>query len=1393
MSQAGTESGNARQVDGGASRLREVEQGHVAYFRQHLAESGPEPSGDPLAGLFEDAPGRHTYTASADPSLKAVVVPFAALLLLRWMEYRDRAFGIGPRRLAMPWRRRRASDLDWSTWSRLEGPDLRRFFRRQLVPALQGMSGAAWAPDLKPLAMVLDSCDSIPAAHWTRLIRWVDAYDLTCASGRANAGEALRLLIENVTCRRLEYIADRAGEPKWMCRDQPGFATTRDLAELMVALLDPKPGGRIYDPCFGTGSLLATAVRAARSSGVGNASADQPQVPVDGVLGTEIDPYAYIVGAAQVALADASCHGLALGDALGRPTEGNGSVRGADYILAHPPWGKSHGPNGYVVAIARIASTSRKRRGFKGDRLNRMSDVAVRFLHHIAKSLKPDGRAVVAVHNSFLYGLWEDREFRRSLLTEYCVEGVVATPHGRLPLADDQAGDVSLLVFSRSKPASTVRFFAVPEDLRQTGDGYATFPAEQARAVQIASRFREGTPDDSLWHTSVEEIGRRDWDLTAQRTGHTALSRKLARLSNRGAAVETKPLGSVARVTMEHPLLSDLDNPEFGFDNPVVVDPVSVRDITNAGGVRKVRKRERGSLRYPGPGVREASKVVLPLSTGDVLLGAAEDDFGRVALVRDPGVATVAGYCVAAIRTSDSLSPAFLKCLLASDAYQDWLRGHARSFAEWLSVKKLRTLPVPIPPMRLQERVVSRVSGERGEPLARIIRILTDTHDPVVNWLEESAETRELNDLGNIPDVPALLDRIAGSVQALRDEIAGSDTATSPELARWLGRIAGPVAALRGLADVPPGPERMAILDGLSLQLERLTHPADPSSWEIDRAHEVTRQLVKLAGLERKRVLEDVRVEADIDPRSVALGGSGDMAQLRLTNRSPLPLRGVKASTHPVIGEAKTAYLAAGETLVVPIRVPPDVGSGLSNFSVRWDAARLDGSRTGDDIPLAVDVRKSRPADRVREIGASPYIVGNPVDRKDMLFGRDSAIDEICRQLRNDSTANVVLLEGNRRTGKTSILKRLQDPELLPDWITVNCSLQGGEGHSSKAGLPTNEVFRLLARDLGRAVAATGVQVWLPDEDAPAPGKPFRLAFARVLRRAFSGDRPFETFELFLQTAIEAARPRRILLMLDEFDKLQEGIDAGVTSPQVPENLRYLLHTYQELSAILAGSRRIKRLREEYWSALFGFGHRVPVSALPLKDARQLVTRPVDGRLVYVPEAMDLVVDICACQPFLIQTLCNRIFENAASSGRRTVTVDDVAAAATTMTEDNEHFRTLWGYAGTERRRFLLAICQKADGRQAMTLALLERSLRRHNVHLRRDERLEDDLEFLRELELIELWGARHAAAYRLSLPLMGRWIGRHVDFEVQRRRAVEECEEAARGQGYSAVWGGEA
>lgn len=109
------------------------------------------------------------------------------------------------------------------------------------------------------------------------------------------------------------------------------------------------------------------------------------------------------------------------------------------------------------------------------------------------------------------------------------------------------------------------------------------------------------------------------------------------------------------------------------------------------------------------------------------------------------------------------------------------------------------------------------------------------------------------------------------------------------------------------------------------------------------------------------------------------------------------------------------------------------------------------------------------------DLGASPYIVGNPVDREEMFFGRSDVLDRIKRQLGSATNANVILLEGNRRTGKTSILRQLQKPDALSGWIAVYCSFQDAEGDESRAGISTRNVYRLMARTLGWSLYDVGV------------------------------------------------------------------------------------------------------------------------------------------------------------------------------------------------------------------------------------------------------------------------------------------------------------------------------
>ena len=366
----------------------------------------------------------------------------------------------------------------------------------------------------------------------------------------------------------------------------------------------------------------------------------------------------------------------------------------------------------------------------------------------------------------------------------------------------------------------------------------------------------------------------------------------------------------------------------------------------------------------------------------------------------------------------------------------------------------------------------------------------------------------------------------------------------------------------------------------------------------------------------------------------------------------------------------------------------------------------------------------------------------------------------------------------------------LEGSGAIPGWLAVYSSLQGAEGAAQVVGVPTAEVFREIARSIATALVKLGVEVPMPNGHVIAAGKP-ALGVARACREGITSDSPFADFRDYLELVLSILDPMGLglVLMLDEFDKLQEGIDNGVTSPQVPENIRFLIQTYPKFSAVLTGSRRLKRLREEYWSALYGLGTSIPVTALDTESARKVITEPVREQLTFSQEAIGRVIEITARQPYLMQCLCNRIFEYAVQTKSRSITLSVVNDAALRLVRDNEHFASLWDYAGLgpetgrHRRQLILLRCALSFKQSThIGFGTMHEQLAHFGVDVD-DQALDADLAYLRELELIEFSGELGDGEYRLAIPLMADWIEQQQDADVVASRARAEAEEENAGQ----------
>lgn len=551
---------------------------------------------------------------------------------------------------------------------------------------------------------------------------------------------------------------------------------------------------------------------------------------------------------------------------------------------------------------------------------------------------------------------------------------------------------------------------------------------------------------------------------------------------------------------------------------------------------------------------------------------------------------------------------------------------------------------------------------------------------------------------------------------------------------------------------------------------------------------------------------ENVRLEVRVEPEVIEVDRATDLL-VTVTNTTPVTLRWVDVDVHlpepggavhhpdavsanPFVepGDEEAVRIAGavlfsqGEEISGILRLPPQTAAGPRTLRVEVTFTHLDDVEHVVSLPIRVSVRDPHESvlASAADLGPSPYVIGDPVREPSMFFGRRGVLERIYDQVARPSQANLVLLEGNRRTGKSSILAQLKrDPSArLDGWIVADCSFQEGKGDAERPGLPTREVFYRIARNVAIAIEQAGHPVELPGP--PLEDKLFSTKVRKSLTPFFdeAGDDAADALRELLSLWLDGAGDARLLLLLDEFDKLDEGIRNGVTSPQVPENLRALFQQEARVSAVLAVFPRITRLRQSYWDALFGLGVKVPLGPLEPDEALALIQEPVQNRLTYEGEAAVYLAGQCGRQPYLMQVLADKVFANRAAERRRDVPVSVVEHAARSLAEDSEHFHGLWQVAGPNRRRLLLSLVYRLnEGPKPVTLGLLEDALEGAGVRLPENEQLgSDHLDALRELELVRLEAAAGGAAtYVPTLPLMGRWIRRHTDPDDLRARAVAE------------------
>jgi hypothetical protein len=374
----------------------------------------------------------------------------------------------------------------------------------------------------------------------------------------------------------------------------------------------------------------------------------------------------------------------------------------------------------------------------------------------------------------------------------------------------------------------------------------------------------------------------------------------------------------------------------------------------------------------------------------------------------------------------------------------------------------------------------------------------------------------------------------------------------------------------------------------------------------------------------------------------------------------------------PLDEPAHVARLAMGEEVSLTLRVRPLLEAGASYFRARF-LIRYDDPRGPDQVEQFADEVQLLAERGVFQFIPNPYVVGTPLQNgSPLFFGREDVLGFIEENLQAAHRNNLVLI-GQRRTGKTSLLKQL--PDRLGDaYVPVYLD---GQSLGLDPGMPG--FFLALATEIAFALDDRGFPITPPEleEFAAHPATTFERGFLPQVRRAIG--------------------ERHLLLLLDEFEELETAVRRGSLDTSVFGFLRHVIQHSANLSVIFCGTHRLEELAADYWSVLFNISLYRHVGFLSRYEAERLIQEPVAPyNMRYDGLALEKIWRVTSGHPYFLQLLCHSLVNRHNRSGRSYLTVADLNDALDEILAAGEaHFVYLWAES-SEHEQLVLATLSRA-------------------------------------------------------------------------------------------------
>jgi formylglycine-generating enzyme required for sulfatase activity len=301
----------------------------------------------------------------------------------------------------------------------------------------------------------------------------------------------------------------------------------------------------------------------------------------------------------------------------------------------------------------------------------------------------------------------------------------------------------------------------------------------------------------------------------------------------------------------------------------------------------------------------------------------------------------------------------------------------------------------------------------------------------------------------------------------------------------------------------------------------------------------------------------------------------------------------------------------------------------------------------------------------------NPYIAGAPVTETRMFFGREDVFDWIQNSLSGRYADHILVIHGQRRVGKTSVLKQLGN-RLPEKYIPVFFDLQG------RTHTTLDRFLWWLARETVRVLKqARNIELPLPNREDFARDPDY-----------------FET--TFLPSLKPALGHHNLLFTFDEFDNLEESeIKEELARPLI-DYLRRLIgrEDMNFIFSIGSSGRKLENMQASY-TEFFKSALYKKISFLTEEQTYQLVTRPVEGMLEYDANALKYIFSLTSGHPYFTQLICHEITSRFQNTEQPHIKKGDIDVLLTDVVERGTvNLKFTWDEASAMERWIMVALAR---------------------------------------------------------------------------------------------------